>query len=410
MEESGTLTDLLSDPRVKAYFLHLVQTSLSAEEKYCRFVEYCSSQLAVTAELPSGFTAAELAGNLREINTQLIDCLARAVGRMQRSQHMDGGWGPQVEQSAFWHTAYAVIFLKTVEDLQGVPHPVEIGPVFQRGIEYLERHPEFWSADTLSQVAGLSVYDVGLMARCFYQAGRASFRRESAARAYRSIDRLYHSQNDDGGWDANIWGYEINTPVRTWSEVGATGAALQALSEVGDERFRLVVEKGMGWLAATQNSEGSWNDGSCHPILPDCHLSGSPAVTKTCDALQGLLSGTRLGVSLDDYMPSITRAVDWLRRQEKPVFDRQNRVTGWGWGYTAADYEQTCLTLETLLRLPNPPLAVLAANANWLLQGQHRQADDPEDGGWTMGHTARIALALAAFYRRLHPDTRLLIS
>jgi hypothetical protein len=282
--------------------------------------------------------------------------------------------------------------------------------MLQRGIAYLERHPENWSADTLVSQAGMSVYDISLMVRCFYRSGRNSFRRESALRAYRSIDRLYHSQNEDGGWDANIWGYEINTPVRTWSEVGATGSALQALAEVGDDRFRAVIGRGMRWLAATQNPEGSWNDGSCHPILPAYQLSGYPSVSKTCDGLQGLLAGARLGIPLDSCSSAIDRAVDWLRRQEKPVIDRQNRLTGWGWGYTSADYEQTCLTLETLLQLPNPPLSVLASNVDWLIQGQHHQSGDPDDGSWAMGHTARIALSLAAFYRRLHPDTRLPVS
>lgn len=403
MEEPGSLTDLLSDPRVKAYFLHLVNSSLPAEEKFCRFVEFCANNLPASLETSAWAASPELTGVLQEIDARLADSLSRAVGRMQGSQHADGGWGPQVEQSDFWHTAYAVLFLKTAEGLEGIETPAEISPMLQRGVAYLEQHPEGWAADALSSLSGMSVYDISLMVRCFYRVGRSCFRRESALRAYRSIDRLYHSQNDDGGWDANIWGYEINTPVRTWSEVGATAAALQALAEVGDERFKAVIEKGMRWLIATQNAEGSWNDGSCHPILPGFQLSGYPAVTKTCDALQGLLVGARLGILPDDRSAAIDRAVDWIRRQEKPIFDRQNRVTGWGWGYTAADYEQTCLTLETLMHLPNPPLPVLASNADWLIQGQHRQSGDPEDGSWIMGHTARIALALAAFYRGLHP-------
>lgn len=397
MDSSNPAIDFLHDPLVKARFLQLLESPLSAEERYQAFLDFCASQMA-----QSHNGAQEQAVLLAP---RLVESISRAAWRIQRSQHQDGGWGPQIEQSTFWHTAYTVLFLCAAHTVSRPDRMPDLESLMHRGAAYLEQHPDAWATDTLSTADGMPVSAVALMIRCFYRLGRAYLRRETALRIYRSIDRLYHSQNADGGWDASIWGYEVSTPTRVWSEVSATGAAVQALAETRDERFYPALEKGLGWLARTQNADGSWNNGSCSPDTSDFQLSGEPAITRTCDALQGLQAGGRSGISLEPYQACMHRAVNWLHQQEKPVLDRQKHLTGWGWGYSAVDYEHTCLTLETLL--PTEPLDGLAASVAWLIQGQRRQTDDPDDGSWALGHTARIGLALLMFYQRLLESARI---
>jgi hypothetical protein len=395
---------LLYDLQVREYFLRLVDSSLTAEEKYQSLLDFCQSRLSDSTQghllVGSVPTSGESEWKNEDLHPQITSAVCRAVRRMKLSRHQDGGWGTQVEVSNFWHTAYAVLFLNAVRDFSGLSQKDEVEEMLHGGVAYLEQHPECWSADTLAQVAGLSIYEIGLMVRCFYRVGRVFLRRESTLRVYRSIDRLYHSQNADGGWDAHIWGYEVITPVRVWSEVGATSAVVQALAETGDDRFCATAEKAVRWLAAVQNQEGSWNQGSCHPAWPAFQLSGQPALSKTCDALQGILAAERLGVSLQPYQGCIRRAVDWLYSQDKTIAEQHSPAGSWRWGYTRADYEKSCLMLEFLNRLPDASTEVLASNTAWLIRGQRRQEDDPNDGNWVMGHTARIALALVEYSRR----------
>ncbi len=404
--------DLFSDPQVKAYFFDLLDSPLPDEVKYQQFSAFLQRrwhmvEAEAVPEIPTSTAPAYPSppvgvadGETAAVVRQTLESLLHALGRMQRSQHQDGGWGAQVEQSDFWRTAYGVLFLHAVQDLPGIDCTASLDETLCRGVEYLEQHPESWSTDSLSTQASLSVYEVSLMVRCFYRLGRSFIRRESAQRIYRSIDRLYHSQNEDGGWDANLWGYEIMTPTRIWSEAGATAAALLALAETRDDRFRPTIEKGLHWLAGTQNMDGSWNDGSCHPRLPAYQLSGQASIPKTSDALQGMLIGATLHIPLQPYQGCIERAVDWLSSQVETVLYRVKQPGGWGFGYSAADYEHACLIFETLLQEPSAPLPLLVSNANWLVQSQRRQDDDPEDGSWVLGHTARIGLALTNFYRR----------
>ena len=108
------------------------------------------------------------------------------------------------------------------------------------------------------------------------------------------------------------------------------------------------------------------------------------------------------------------RAIVWLCRQQKPVLERQHGFLSWQGGYTAADYENTCFILETLIDMPETfqptstgsRKSLLVSNVEWLVQSQRRQPDDPEDGSWVLGHTARTGLALAVFYQQAKEETR----
>ena len=351
------------------------------------------------------------------------DAVWRSLRRLNVSQHLDGGWGSFVETSSFWHTASGALLLCAARRSPALAGEVDTTLMLRRACAYLDLHPADWSADALvagdagaartprgaglpsQEAAGnpaallaphgaLSIYNLSLMAHLFFHGGREFFRREAGVRVYRSLERLVHAQNEDGGWDACLWGYAVQTPTRVFSEAGATAAALRALVEIHDERLLPAVHKAGQWLIAAQNIDGSWNNGACRPDMPSFTLTGDPRITKTCDALRGLLASPECDLGSEPYRGALLRGLGWLLRRTRPVLEKHRNPAAWAWGYTAEDYENITLVLEVLLALPNPPQALLAQYAAWLLRGQHRLEGDIDDGSWVLGHTARIARAL----------------
>jgi hypothetical protein len=213
--------------------------------------------------------------------------------------------------------------------------------------------------------------------------------------ASRGIRVLAGAQNADGGWDAEIWGRDIPTPVGVWSFVPSTSFAVQALAATGDMAYRDQASRALAWLVRVQNEDGSWNFGSCQPGVN--RLTGFPNIVRTCEALQGIIAARTFDVGAEGLESAIASAVEWIRAQEQPIFDSDRKIAGWGW----ADYENTCLTVETLAKLPESFLPMLSPNARWLVDSQTRRDNDPEDGNWPQGHTARIALSLIEFYKRV---------
>ncbi len=119
------------------------------------------------------------------------------------------------------------------------------------------------------------------------------------------------------------------------------------LSGTGDMKFEANASKALAWLIRTQNEEGSWNFGSCQPGAS--MLSGPPTFVRTCEALQGIIAATVLKVSVEGMERSIAKAVEWIRTQEKPIFDSDRNIKGWGWESSTSHYEDTCFTVETRL-------------------------------------------------------------
>ena len=410
MEPEDLYQEILQDQELKSFFQGLLENRLPFEEMYQRLLDFFrmrrwdqqkTNDFNWQNEILGRTGAAVPATGGVEHTAEIAAAIQRAIQRLKRSQHQDGGWGPQVEKSTLWHTAYSLLCLGAARPFAELFDGVDGVLLLQAGFDYMEQHCEQWSADAIEPEGALSIYDLSLIARCFYRGGREYFRHETAVRVYRCLEHLYRAQNDDGGWDASLWGYGVMTPTRLFSDVGATSATLQAFSLVCDDRFLPVIEKAARWLVHTQNMDGSWNDGSTRPDLPPLMLTGDPRINKTCDAIQGLLAVRSFGLPLQPYQGAISRAVNWLRRREQPVLDKFNHIQGWGWGFTSADYENTCHVLESFVRLPHAPAAVLASNANWLINSQRQQADDPEDGSWVLGHTARITCALVDYYRLL---------
>ena len=288
---------------------------------------------------------------------------------------------------------------------------IDFDSAIYRGITWLENHTNEWGVDNLGEDWELPIYTISIVTQAIF--GEKKYRKETLNSIKHATNLLAESQNIDGGWDAKLWG-SGHWPVRVWSEVGATSNAIQTLAVVNQSKFRKQILKGLEWLILTQNENGSWNFGSCRPELPSFKVSGHEVITKTCDAIKGLL------VAIDDetfskYKPSIELAMDWLRRQEKLYLDENHNIRGWGWVsdpnnqginiYSTIDYENTAMTLETLVQIPNAPLPLLSANSEWLIRTQYKQDGDLEDGNWKVGHTARITLALIKYYKIIKSST-----
>lgn len=417
MEFITSNADILENDEVRRYFLTILESSLSSEEKYQQFIQFFkqSSELQ-EAILKYGLKllnsnkeqkdaiiieAAQDSGiwNLNEIVAQTEDTIVRAISRLKNSQHRDGGWGFKVEQSELWGTVYAVLSLHATRSLQELQLPENIQDMLRRGANWLDTNYTHWSAVHIGSDKGMPVYQTAIVLKCFCRLGDHYFP-SSQGTAYKSLHKLSSTQNFDGGWDANIWADDAINPTRVWSEVGGTSFALQALAETGDKEFAEIAQKGMMWLIENQDPIGSWKTGSCAPGR--ANLDGISTVTKTCDALLGILAAKRLGANHREYEKSIEIGVEWLKNQENLVLDdNDEKIRCWGWDYSPYDLENYCMTLETLVQMPKASLPILTSNAQWLLNNQYKQDDDIEDGNWKSGHTARIVLSLIEFYKKL---------
>ena len=426
---------ILKDPEIRKYFLSILQSNLSEHDKYEQFINFFELESQVRSEMLSSYGEQLLTGNIDnigeiasaagqkigiwkpdEVLLQTHDSIRRALQRLKNSQHRDGGWGFQVERSCVWGTAYAVLCLNAARKFSDFDLP--INEDLQRGSRWLKEHSPDWSIENIDIHGSRSVYDVSIVIRCCYETGAADF--PSLDQSWR---KLSESQNQDGGWDAGIWADNYSGPAKVYSDVGATSTALQALATVkryAEPRpsldLRTIFRNGMQWFIRTQNDDGSWNNKSCTPSSKQ--IEGYPSITKTCDAIKGILTAKDSSLDLDPEMmaagdQALDKAVNWLLGQEQALYDREGNIAGWGWGsemigeQKIADMENTWLTLETLVQIKaaSISLPLLTANAQWLMKQQHKPApheDMVEDGKWEpKGHTARIALSLIEFYKKI---------
>lgn len=418
--------EILNDQEVKNFFLGILESNLPSEEKYKKFLDFFRrrnelknqalnkvDQLRNASEEGVARLLSEASQeiglwNPGKIKDQVADSIQRAVRRLKVSQHDDGGWGPKPQESDVWGTAYSLLCLIAAYSLD-LSYSVDMGEMVNRGIHWLEANHDRWSAADIPPQGEVPVYTVSLAIRCLLDPER-NYQPETRRVLEESIQNIAASQNADGGWDARLWGSE-RWPVRTWAEVGATSAAIQALAKIKDDRYQPEISKGIDWLLLAQNPDGSWNNGSCRPELKPYEVTGIAAITKTCDALKGILVVLDLNHPFDRYRGAVDRAVEWLQRQEKPLLGEDDTIKGWVWhkdredqqqvAYTVPDFENTALTLETLVSVPNAPLSLLVSSVHWLIDNQFKSEGDLEDGNWQKGHTARIALALSEYYRKI---------
>lgn len=389
----ANVIETLRDPEVKNYFLGILRSRLPDEEKLEKFVEFFDLQGRLEEKMAGlvggpdrlersveGVSAAAQQIGVwqpERILERTESSVRRGVGRILRCQHRDGGWGYEPETSNLWGTAHSVTALRVASDL-GVSN-TEVNDPMRRGIAWIER----WFADQELR-PHRSTYDAALAVRCLHRLGQPDF-----PPATTCFDRFLAAQNADGGWD---WSFpDEGAAPAGFSEVGATGLILEALSIGGKPHFREAVEKGTRWLAGVQNADGSWNEVFKDPPT----LRGS--LNKTCDALNGLNAGKSFG--LDNALRAhIEKGVRWIFEQEKLVGD----ASGWGYeGLLTADVVSTCMVLETLLKIEGVSLPLISANALWLTNIQHCDPSSPEDGKWIGGDSSRTILALADYLAKI---------
>ena len=426
---------ILKDPEIRKYFVSILQSNLSGEDKYARLIDFFELEGQVKTEMLNNFGNQLLSGNKNDLDkiasaagqrigiwepdmilAQTRDSITRALRRVKRSQHSDGGWGFQPEVSGTWATAFAVLCLNAANQVSDFN--LELADKLNRGMTWVIEHESEWGLENINRNESKSVYDLSLVIRCCYEVRVADF--SYLDRACRNLSDL---QNKDGGWDARVQAADYAGLTKAFSDVGATRMALQALatikrSEQSNESldFSSIFHNGMQWFVRNQNEDGSWNNGSCKPGIVG--IEGYPSITKTCDGIKGILTAADSLPELGDNelataKTAVNKAVDWLLSKEKVLYDRTGIIAGWGWGddliedLRVDEVQNTWLTLETLVQVDSPgiSLPLLTANAQWLMKQQHQPTadEDPiEDGKWEpVGHTARIALSLIEFYKKI---------
>ena len=133
------------------------------------------------------------------------------------------------------------------------------GDRIQRGLAYLEREKEA-DGSWFGRWGVNYIYGTSGVLSALAAIAPDSYRSQMA----RGVNWLVSCQNADGGWgetcrsynDASLKGQGVSTASQTaWALIGLLDAG-QALGEFAEE----VIEKGIGYLIATQNPDGSWDE------------------------------------------------------------------------------------------------------------------------------------------------------
>jgi squalene-hopene/tetraprenyl-beta-curcumene cyclase len=294
-----------------------------------------------------------------ELETTILDAIARARRALEQAQKADGRWldfrfrfvvGDRDVISSQWVTAYVGQALARV---RGDP------AVLRRARDWLKAHPHpegGWGfslatpadADStanvvhfLSHGGGEPLPDAALAEACaqllrYWDEGEAGFR------TYRPAERPSLD-----GW--------ASYPGSSWCDVHLCVSALagRALQAVGEARHRPLLEACARRVRERQSPEGFWEAYWWHGrTYATRHAAGLLA-------LEGDASG------------AVARAVRWMR-------DAQREDGGWGNGMggpsTAFD---TALALATLRLDPEPSRhgAALRSGLQWLVRTQRPEGD-----------------------------------
>lgn len=323
--------EALQNPEVRKYFTALFSSDISPEEKYDTVIRFFALEIDLEKQLLTPERDRESGGHKKIFGTavearrdaevwqpelilqqteegllqQTEEGLRRALKRVGRSQHQDGGWGYRPELSHPWATAWTVLLLHQARDLGFDDGTRSIS----RGLEWLVDNRGSWSLDA-DEIHGVgnSVFEAAVALRCVLATGAAS---QPAVRRSieRSIARLLDEQKAAGNWEPTLFGrgYQGERGV-SWHDVAATSFAVQALAEASSGAAVQAAGQAVRWLIGEQNENGSWNGFLTVPHTP----RAVPSVNKTCDALKGLLAGRRLGIDVSLYQARIEKAVRWM--------------------------------------------------------------------------------------------------
>lgn len=430
---------ILTRPDVKQYFLSILDSTLSSNEKYNRFIDFFDVAERIRGKLmtaefsfeetelvtgpEAGIRAAAEAAHEADLwnPSEILDItrssIQRALQSFGASKRPDGGWGYLQEPANVWGTCHVLLSLMRADKALEVNYDREL--YIDEAIAWLASNQSGWSTCSPMPNGGWKTCEAALVIRTLVEAGD---RVESSLldTVEHTIQRVIAAQNKDGGWHVRIG--DTFGSAGNWSDTGATSVVTRAIAAWGRHKektsesfclipYREAVDSALEWLDANLNSDGTWN----RQVLTDGRLVQVASITKTCDAINALLTGGRFVQR--EWHNEIGRAVAWVLDQESLLLNEGGQVKGWGFqefpntmqpenpsmdlyeDFARKDLNCTCLALETLVRLDSVALPALWANARWLIAAQR------EDGAWQEGDPFRITLGLIHFCRRLKEDS-----
>ncbi len=437
-------TEILDRQDVRRYFLSILDSPMSSVEKYQCFIDFFDVAHRIHDEL----SATEYAdtGATRESDTFVASSAAReahlwdpsevleqtqrsirsALEWLHRVHRDDGGWGYRHEPASVWATAHVILALLRADD--ELKFEFDRESHINEAIGWLDSNQSKWAILQPIPAGGQKTFEAALAIRALIRAEDRVDRVSGSLRDVvdKTVLGLVRGRNRDGAWHVRI-GASLGA-VEAWSDTGATSVASRAIAAWGRRGTnsgawsqaipsREVVDEALDWLIDNATEEGIWRR---QFLAPDGRLEEVASVTKTCDAINALLTGCQFVGR--DQSKEIETAVKWVLDQESLLLNDEGRIRGWGYNeapqgtesadakdsvrpdtelyedYARKDLNCTCLALETLVRLDSVPLPALWANARWLIGLQQ------EDGEWREADTFRITSGLIHFCRRVKEE------
>jgi squalene-hopene/tetraprenyl-beta-curcumene cyclase len=131
----------------------------------------------------------------------------------------------------------------------------------------------------------------------------------------RAVAYMRHTQEADGSWYGR-WG--VNYIYGTWQ-------ALRGLGEIGENMDQEWIRRGRDWLESCQNDDGGWGETCESYDFPTLKGVGPSTASQTAWALMGLCACG------DATRPSIRRGIEWLlARQNADGSWTETETTGTG--------------------------------------------------------------------------------
>jgi squalene-hopene/tetraprenyl-beta-curcumene cyclase len=199
---------------------------------------------------------------------QASQACARAIAWLTGMQSRDGGWGafdadntrklvtrlPFCDFGAVIDPPSADVTAHTVEAL--CAEGLETSPAVRRGVTWLLRAQER-DGSWFGRWGANYIYGTGAVVPALIAAGVLP----GKPCIRRAVSWLIEHQNADGGWGEDMRSYtDPSWAGRGDSTASQTAWALLALLAAGGDDALGSADRGAAWLAATQRSDGSWDE------------------------------------------------------------------------------------------------------------------------------------------------------
>jgi squalene-hopene/tetraprenyl-beta-curcumene cyclase len=206
-----------------------------------------------------------------ERTPQLDAAVQRAAGWLQGMQSANGGWGAFDAENtrALVRELPFLDFGEVIDEPSAdvSAHALEMlaalgmldTPAAQRGVAWLIAQQEP-GGSWFGRWGVNHVYGTGAAVPALVAAGIEP----SAPCIVRAVEWLLAHQNEDGGWGEDPRSYDeqdwIGRGPSTASQTAWALLALHAAREGHGERCAEAIERGIGWLVATQRADGGWDE------------------------------------------------------------------------------------------------------------------------------------------------------